>query len=142
MDELAEANAYRRLQEIESSIPGAHFLEKHGAQTSLQSQLARAQYGTNPTTGVIEISSNGKPKLPSSATRFLSNRDQLSAIDRAQNIFRLTGDTTLAESPIKFDYLIGEGYKKTSLAYGQHILHRYGSVKVESIRHFPFGDNK
>lgn len=119
MNERLEANAYRRLQEIESSVPDAHFLETHGAQTTLQSQLERAQYGKNPTTGVIEAKANGSPEIPSSATRFLSNRDQLNAIDRAQNIYRLTGDKLLAEQPINFDYRIGEGYKKTSLAYGQ-----------------------
>lgn len=27
LNELAEANAYRRLQELESSVPGAHFME-------------------------------------------------------------------------------------------------------------------
>lgn len=118
IDELAEANAYRRLQEIESSVPSAHFLEKHGAQTTLQSQLERAQFGRNPTTGVVETYPNGKPKIPSSATRFLSNRDQLNAIDRAQNIYRVTGDMALAERPIKFDYLIGEGYRKSTLTYG------------------------
>ncbi|ENW92987.1 LysM peptidoglycan-binding domain-containing protein [Acinetobacter dispersus] len=119
MDELAETNAYRRLQELEQSIQGAHFLEKHGAQTTLLAQMERTQFGKNPTTGVVEIYPNGKPKLPSSATRFLSNRDQLNAIGRAQNILRLTGDTTLAERPIVFDYVIGEGYKKTTLTYGQ-----------------------
>ena len=41
LQQLAEKNAYRRLQEMQSSIPGAHFLEKHGAQTTLQSQLDR-----------------------------------------------------------------------------------------------------
>jgi hypothetical protein len=134
LDELAESNAYRRLQEIESSTPGAHFLEKHGAQTTLQSQLERAQYGANPTTGIVETYANGKPKIPSSATRFLSNRDQLNAIDRAQNIYRLTGDVTLAERPINFNYLIGEGYKKTSLAYGQsysaQVWFRQGKVNT------------
>jgi len=119
LEELAEANAYRRLQELESSIPGAHFLEKHGAQTTLQSQLERIQSGKNPTTDVIETYGNGNPKIPSSATRFLSNRDRLNAIDRAQNIYRTTGDQLLAEKPIIFNYLIGEGYKKISLTYGQ-----------------------
>lgn len=119
MEELAEANAYRRLEELQDSINGAHFLEKHGAQTTLASQLERAQFGKNPTTGVIETYPNGKPKIPSSATRFLSNRDLLNAIDRAQNIYRLKGDVAFAERPISFDYMIGEGYKKTSLTYGQ-----------------------
>lgn len=119
MDKLAEANAYRRLKEIEASIPGAHFLEKHGAQTTLQSQLERVQFGNNPTTGVVETYPNGMPRIPSSATRFLSNRDQFNAIERAQNIYRLTGRVRLAEQPMTFDYLIGEGYNKTALTYGQ-----------------------
>ncbi|MBC7814164.1 MAG: hypothetical protein H7175_23620 [Burkholderiales bacterium] len=134
LDQLAEGNAYRRLQEIESSIPGAHFLEKHGAQTTLQSQLERAQYGANPSTGIVETYANGSAKIPSSATRFLSNRDQMNAIDRAQNIYRLTGDATLAERPINFNYLIGEGYKKTSLTYGQsysaQVWFRQGNVNT------------
>ncbi|KRB87866.1 PAAR domain-containing protein [Noviherbaspirillum sp. Root189] len=134
LDELAEGNAYRRLQEIESSTPGAHFLEKHGAKTTLQSQRERAQSGANPTTGIVETYANGKPKIPSSATRFLSNRDQLNAIDRAQNIYRFTGDPTLAERPINFNYLIGEGYKKTSLTYGQsysaQVWFRQGNVNT------------
>ncbi|MDA8520947.1 hypothetical protein [Acidovorax sp. NCPPB 4044] len=81
--------------------------------------MDRAQFGKNPTTGIFETYPNGNPKIPSSATRFITNRDQLNTINRAENIFNATGDVTLAERPITFDYLIGEGYKKTSLAYGQ-----------------------
>lgn len=109
MELLAEANAARRLQELEASIPGAHFVEKHGAQTTLQAQLERAQFGRNPTTGIVETYPNGNPKIPSSATRFFSNGDQLNAIHRAQNTFDITGDVTLAERPIQFDYLMGRG---------------------------------
>ncbi|WP_374020982.1 RHS repeat-associated core domain-containing protein [Paenibacillus thiaminolyticus] len=32
LQQLAEENAYRRLQDLERSIPRAHFVEKHGAQ--------------------------------------------------------------------------------------------------------------
>ncbi|MFP5391685.1 MAG: PAAR domain-containing protein [Gammaproteobacteria bacterium] len=119
MEELAEANAHRRLQEMESSIPHAHFVQKHGAQTTLASQLERAQFGKNPSTGVVETYPNGNPKIPSSATRFMSHRDQLNAINRAEHIYRTTGDQTLAERPIRFDYVVGEGYKKVTLAYGR-----------------------
>lgn len=118
MESLAEANASRRLNELESSIAGAHFVQKHGAQTMRQSQLERAQYGKNPTTGVVETYPNGNPKIPYSATGFFSSRDQLSTISRAQKIFASTGDVTLAERPIKFNYLMGEGYRNTSLLYG------------------------
>lgn len=137
MEFLAEANAARRLQELESSIPGAHFVEKHGAQTTLQAQLERAQFGRNPTTGIIETYPNGNPKIPSSATRFFGNRDQLNAINRAQNIFEITGDVTLAERPIKFDYLVGEGYKKTSLLYGQSYSAQVWFKNSKPITAFP-----
>ncbi|MGH1018581.1 hypothetical protein ACQVU2_20270 [Bacillus mycoides] len=60
LQELAEENAYRRVQETESNISDAYFLEKHGAQTSLQSQLDRVQYAVNPTTNIIETYPNGR----------------------------------------------------------------------------------
>ncbi len=60
--ELAEAKAYKELREMEGSIDGAHFLEKHGAQTTLQSQMERLQSGKNPTTGEIERYTKGKKR--------------------------------------------------------------------------------
>ncbi|WP_236278075.1 RHS repeat domain-containing protein, partial [Pseudomonas poae] len=69
IDKLAEANAYRRLDELEKASPGAHFLEKHGAQTSLESQLERVMTAKNPTTGEIERYLRGphigEPRPPS-----------------------------------------------------------------------------
>ncbi|WP_082036819.1 RHS repeat-associated core domain-containing protein [Pseudomonas rhodesiae] len=62
IDELAEANAYRRLKEIEQAIPNAHFLEKHGANTTLNSQLERVKTAKNPTTGEIEKYNSGKKR--------------------------------------------------------------------------------
>ena len=88
IDELAEANAYRRLDEMEKSTEGAHFLKKHGKQTSLESQRDRAMTGRNPATGEIERyttgSKAGQPKIPTAATRFFSYRDQLNVIQRAK----------------------------------------------------------
>ncbi|WP_130907329.1 RHS repeat-associated core domain-containing protein, partial [Pseudomonas sp. Sample_16] len=122
IDELAEENAYRRLDEIERATPGGHFLEKHGAQTTLQSQLRRVTTAKNPTTGVVETYHNGRkrghPKIPTAATRFLSHRDQLNAIYRAQLILRYTN---LETSRLAFDMgkTVGEGYKRGSLEYGK-----------------------
>ncbi|MNQ96478.1 hypothetical protein D3C85_1120840 [compost metagenome] len=122
IDELAEENAYRRLDEIERATPGGHFLEKHGAQTTLQSQLERVTSAKNPTTGVVETYGNGRrrgePKIPTAATHFLSHRDQLNAIYRSQLILR---HTDLETSRLAFDMgkKIGEGYKRGSLEYGQ-----------------------
>ncbi|WP_202803263.1 hypothetical protein, partial [Paenibacillus sp. OSY-SE] len=86
LQQLAEENAYRRLQDLENSIPGAHFLERHGAQTTLQSQYDRATQGINPTTGVIDTDRRGRPRIPAAATKFLSHRDQLNMIQRSQQI--------------------------------------------------------
>ncbi|MFL1526915.1 RHS repeat-associated core domain-containing protein [Pseudomonas sp. O230] len=122
IDELAEANAYRELEKIEKATPGGHFLEKHGAQTTLQSQMERVTSGKNPTTGVVETYSSGRrrgqPKIPSAATHFLSHRDQLNAIHRVQLIFRQT-DLQTSRRPIEMGKKVGEGYKRGSLEYGQ-----------------------
>lgn len=108
----AEANAHRRLQELETATPGAHFLERHGAQLDLESQYNRAAHGINPTTGE-------KRRVPPSATRFLSHRDQLSVIMRAQAVFKNTGNSRLASDNVsRFDYVIGEGYNSNGLEYG------------------------
>ncbi|OPB10501.1 rhs family protein [Pseudomonas fluorescens] len=135
IDELAEANAYRRLEEIEQVISRAHFLEKHGAQTTRQSQLERVQTAKNPTTGEIERYVGGRRagqlKIPSAATRYLSHRDQLNAIYRAKLIFRRTNLETSRE-PMDMGKIIGEGYKKDTLEYGKQrkaivILDTYGN---------------
>jgi hypothetical protein len=122
IDELAEANAYRRLDEMEKGTRGAHFLEKHGKQTTLASQQERSMTGRNPTTGVIEVYTNGRragqPKIPSAATHFLSNRDQLNAIHRAQLIFRRNGLLASTE-PMNMGKIVGEGYKRGGVIYGQ-----------------------
>ncbi|WP_431496146.1 RHS repeat-associated core domain-containing protein [Pseudomonas brassicacearum] len=122
IDELAEANAYRRLDEMERSIEGAHFLQKHGAQTTANSQLERVRTGRNPGTGEIDVygsgSNAGLPAIPSAATRFFSHRDQLNAIHRAQLIFRRVG-IVASKKPIEMGRVIGEGYKRGSLEYGQ-----------------------
>ncbi|WP_248741286.1 RHS repeat domain-containing protein, partial [Pseudomonas sp. MWU12-2029] len=122
IDELAEGNAYRRLEEMERSTPGAHFLEKHGKQTTLASQQERSLTGRNPTTGIIEIYTNGnkagQPKIPSAATHFFSYRDQLNAIHRAQLIFRRNGIVATRE-PMNMGKIVGEGYKRGGVTYGQ-----------------------
>ncbi|MCF5054677.1 hypothetical protein GIW74_24040, partial [Pseudomonas syringae] len=122
INDLAEKNAYRRLGEIEQAHPKAHFLEKHGAQTTLDSQLERVKTAKNPTTGEIERYIDGKkkgePKTPSAATRYFSHRDQLNAIYRAQLIFRRT-NLEMSREPINMGKVTGEGYKKEGLQYGR-----------------------
>jgi hypothetical protein len=122
IDDLAEANAFRRLDEMEKATPGAHFVEKHGKQTTLASQQERSVTGRNPSTGVIELYTNGRragqPKIPSAATHFFSNRDQMNAIHRAQLIFRRNGQIASKE-PMNMGKIVGEGYKRGGVIYGQ-----------------------
>ncbi|WP_106805679.1 RHS repeat-associated core domain-containing protein [Pseudomonas sp. S5D5] len=122
IDELAESNIHRRLSELETSIPGAHFLEKHGAQTTLESQLERVTTARNPTTGEIETFDRGRragtPRPPSAATHFLSHRDQFNAIERAVLIFKLNGRAGTSR-PMDIGKIIGEGYKREGLEYGK-----------------------
>ncbi|WP_339468679.1 RHS repeat domain-containing protein, partial [Pseudomonas sp. EL_65y_Pfl1_R83] len=122
INELAESNIHRRLSELETSIPGAHFLEKHGAQTSLESQFVRVTTARNPTTGEIETFDRGRragtPRPPSAATHFLSHRDQFNAIERATLILKLNGRAE-AQKPINMGKIIGEGYKRDGLEYGK-----------------------
>ncbi|MGE1153188.1 RHS repeat domain-containing protein, partial [Pseudomonas kitaguniensis] len=122
IDELAEANIYRRLSELEAEIPGAHFLEKHGAQTTLASQLERVHTARNPTTGEIERYTDGRriglPRTPSAATRYISHRDQLNAIYRARLIARRT-DLETSRKPMEMGKIIGEGYQKENFRYGK-----------------------
>ncbi|WP_237882731.1 RHS repeat-associated core domain-containing protein [Pseudomonas sp. PGPR40] len=122
IDELAEAVVHRRLKEMEDSIDEAHFLQKHGAQTTLQSQLQRVQEGRNPATGEIERYERGRrrgePVIPSAATHFLSHRDQLNAIQRAQLIFKQSG-LNASKRPIEMGKKVGEGFKRDGLQYGE-----------------------
>ena len=114
---LAEENAHRRLQELEASNTNSHFLSRHGAQNSLQSQLDRVQYGIDPGTGNITLKRNGNIVIPPSATRFFSHRDQLNLINKARQIFKNTGSNELNNKPITSPYIIGSGYDQ-NLKYG------------------------
>jgi hypothetical protein len=106
---------------MENPQNGEHFLEKHGAKTTLQSQFERISSGKNPTTGVVETylggSKNGEPKIPSAATHFLSHRDQLNAIYRAKLILRQT-NLQISRRPMDMGKIIGEGYTKEGV-YGR-----------------------
>ncbi|WDU65844.1 hypothetical protein LRS56_12635 [Pseudomonas poae] len=111
-------------------------MEKHGAQTSLESQLERVTTAKNPTTGEIETFDRGRgagePIPPTAATNSLSHRDQFNAIERALLIFKLNG---LAEATKPMDMggeIIGEGYKKDGLKYGNQTKESYTLIVTES----------
>ncbi|MBU3104325.1 hypothetical protein [Clostridium gasigenes] len=103
----------------------------------MQSQLDRVQYAVNPTTKLVETYPNGKLKLPSSATRFFSHRDQLNIIGRAQQILKNTGDMDLARMPINYKNIIGSGYQRGILNYGESYTGQVFFRNNQPITAFP-----
>lgn len=111
-EQKLEANMYRRLQEKEAATPGAHFLQKHGAQLDLQSQYDRV-------TKRRQLPNGKLVGPPARATRFLSHRDQWNVIERAERIYKANPDRIeLAEEPIKYGDVIGSGFDRDALKYG------------------------
>jgi len=105
LGDLIEANAQRRLATMEAATPKAHFLSRHGAQTTLDQQYTRAQRGLTP---------DGYAGEPVNSTRFLSHQAQLNAIQRAQTIAIQTGQKRV---DVDMGYTIGEGFDDKSLGY-------------------------
>ncbi|WP_248756120.1 RHS repeat domain-containing protein, partial [Pseudomonas sp. MWU12-3091] len=122
IDELTENIALKELNDMESANKKSHFLQKHGAQTTLASQQERLKYAKNPTTGKVEMKLNKKtklmePSIPRAATRFISHKDQLNAINRAKLIFRRTGSLSLSSLPVEMGRKVGEGYRGKQVEY-------------------------
>ncbi|WP_373777551.1 RHS repeat domain-containing protein, partial [Glaesserella sp.] len=126
INELAEANAHRRLQEMQAQNPRSHFLDRHGAQTTLQQQQVRAQTGLNP--------EGSQGRVPPAATRFLSHRDQLNAIQRAQTIYRQTGKPAPS---VRFTSVVGEGYRGTQYFQTQQAKVVFRGSENDIITAFP-----
>ena len=93
-----EANAGRRLAELEKANSGAHFLSRHGAATTLEEQYTRATTGLTP---------EGFSGRAVDSSRFLSNQAQLSAVQRAQTIFQQTGRSSFS---FQMEEIVGEGF--------------------------------
>jgi LysM repeat protein len=95
------------LSALENSNQGAHFYQRHGAQTTLEQQQIRAATGLTPD-GV-----NG-PIVDSA--RFLDNGSLYEGAQRAQVIYERNGQTSVL---IEFDQNIGEGYLKGGEIYAR-----------------------
>jgi hypothetical protein len=112
---LADANTGRRLAEIDQA-GGGHSYARHGPQTTPEELMNRVHTGLTP---------DGVAGQPQAASRFLSNQDQLEAIQRAQTIRAQTGDDVL---DVQMDRIIGEGYPRNALSYDDLI--RTSNVRV------------
>ena len=93
--------AESKLAAIEAGTADAHFLSRHGAQTTLQEQLTRATTGLTP---------DGIAGRAVASSRFLSHEIQLEAFELAQAAYKpaMAGKGTV----IEMGKTIGEGYLK------------------------------
>ena len=96
--EKVEANAERWLNNLVSQNPGAHFLSRHGAGTSLIDQNVRSMLGRTP---------DGLWLKPVDSSRFMSYVDQMHVMDRAMRAYR-PGMTSF---PVTMPSTIGEGFE-------------------------------
>jgi hypothetical protein len=104
---LAGNRANRRAGQIlqqQDAASGGHAYSRHGAHTTLPQQQYRAQTGVPPDQPCKKPKSSGP-----NSTRFLSNIDQLDAIQRGKAAMDRTGTN---EATINMGRVIGEGYKK------------------------------
>jgi RHS repeat-associated protein len=95
-----EAAAGSALAAREAATEGAHFLIRHGAETSLSSQYMRAISGLTPDGVVLDAVNSSK---------FLSNQLQLEAIKRVEAEFLATGSSNIT---IDMGKVVGEGFLK------------------------------
>jgi RHS repeat-associated protein len=94
-----EANAAGRLSQLENAN-GAHFLSRHGAGTTIEQQYIRATTGLTP---------DGFAGRLVDSSRFLSNRAQLAAVQRAEAIFAQTGQRSVT---FQMSEIVGEGFTR------------------------------
>jgi len=100
--ERTEANYLRRIKEIEGKYGASnvHGLEKHGAQTTLLSQLRRVSQTPypNPTNGM-------RGNATKNASKFLSHRDHYEALEYA--LRQPISPTGFDKVPVSFDRTVG-----------------------------------
>jgi RHS repeat-associated protein len=76
---LEEALAYRALKAEEELVNGAHFLSRHGAGTTMESQFTRATTGLTP-----DLVQKGAVN----SSKFLSNKIQLEVLEKAKLAYK------------------------------------------------------
>lgn len=112
VDLAVESASRPELQEIDNA-GGGHAYGRHGADTTLEEQYIRAVTGLTPD-GVAE---DGR----FSSSRFLSNEQQLRAIDEARIRFEAAQAAGLADRAfdVTFTELVGEGFSRFGSSYQQ-----------------------
>jgi hypothetical protein len=121
----AEDTAEAILKQYEASAgANAHFLSRHGAQTTVQQQLQRAQTGITP---------DGFHGRSTDATRFISHQDQLEAYNIAMQM------PVKSNTPFTMNRVIGEGFLKggTGQLQTTNVVQPYFDSNGKLISLFP-----
>jgi hypothetical protein len=130
----AEEIALRYLTNLQNSIPEAHFVSRHGAQTTIEQQFDRATTGLTP---------DGAHQTIRSASRFFSHQLQLSAVNDALSIMNgNSGTNTLSYSynaanrtlTMQMNLLVGEGFTAITSPEGLGLV-QTTNVKVFFNQH-------
>lgn len=104
---INERAAAAELKSLEGSIKNAHFVSRHGPETTLAQQQLRAKTGMTP---------DNKPGRAIDASRWSSYQDMSEAIQKAQILHKKTGQTSIT---VDVGRVIGDGYLKGGVTYAQ-----------------------
>ncbi|MDQ0013780.1 YD repeat-containing protein [Variovorax boronicumulans] len=150
--ERTENIARRELEARQAATPDAHFMARHSPQVPLRDQLVSAATGMRPD-GKITGKLNNRFAVDS--TQFLSNKDMLYGINRAERIQQYaisTGNPIDNYISLKFNDVVGEGYLKNTPLFGGDPTKFYRQTKFanfgidsktgQAITAFPVISNK
>jgi hypothetical protein len=105
LDAKAEGNAERYLDRLQIEArtvnSNAHFFDRHGFNTTLEQQYIRASTGLTP--------DNVQQNFLVDSSRFMTARDQVAAIHRANSIHQLTGQSVIN---VNMGSIVGEGFTR------------------------------
>lgn len=104
---INERAAAAELKSLEGSIKNAHFVSRHGPETTLAQQQLRAKTGMTP---------DNKPGRAIDASKWSSYQDMSEAIQKAQILHKKTGQTSIT---VDVGRVIGDGYLKGGVTYAQ-----------------------
>jgi hypothetical protein len=123
LNRLKQSNADNYLSQYEASNPGAHQHSRHGANTTMAEQQVRATTGLTP---------DGISGSPVDASRFLNHTDELNALQRAETIYRQTGQNRIT---FTMETIIGEGYLRGGVLSSQtkNVLAIFRNGKVYTM---------
>ncbi|XDF33423.1 LysM peptidoglycan-binding domain-containing protein [Paracidovorax avenae] len=128
-----EEIARRQLEKLEASNSGAHFMSRHSPQVDLYDQLVSAATGMRPDGKIMGGVNN---RFAVDSTQFLSNKDMLYGINRAERIQQYaisTGNPINNYISLKFDYNVGEGFLKNTPLFGGDLANFYKQTKFANF---------